>query len=499
MQYLQLQSLWAEFEQHLVGARLQKVRAHGAQVLSLQWYHREAVVSVLDFAQGRSSFFLLDGPCPFSRTPARGLVMALRKYCVGLPLVALDGRPNDRWLGLRFADREGAHWQLVLELSGRHGNLFILNPQQQVLFALRADRSQRALRVGQPYVPPALPAGALGQRPDPLKLADLPGPLRMQRFAQAELQRHLGQQQQSLVQQGLQAVRQRLDRLKAQQDRLNQALDDLPQQDVWQYRAMHLQAAFAHPPPPGATAVQVPDYTQPEQPLVTVPLLPQLTLAENITRCYRQIKKIERRADYALEHLPAVEAQITVHQDALQRFAQAQEHLLTQPVLEPEMWVALQAIGVTWGVPQGFEKAAAGGFRSAEGREASSPLRRHARCFEWGSAKLWVGKSDKDNHILTFRYGKGNDTWCHVQDTPGSHVVCKGAWEADTLKAAAHLAAYYSPQRTAFLRGEPVAVSYTQVKYVKALKGAKPGQVQLQQFKTYRVRYDANFWEALHS
>lgn len=490
MQYLQLQSLWTEFEQHLVGARLQKVRAHGPQVLSLQWYHREAIVSILDFAQGHSSLFLWDGPCPLPRTPAQGLVMALRKYCVGLPLVALEGRPNDRWLGLRFEDREGAHWQLVLELSGRHGNLFLLNPQQQVLFALRPDRSQRRLRVGQSYVPPALPVGGLGQRPDPLQLADLPGPLRMQRFAQAELQRHLRQQQQCLVQQGLQVAKQRLERLRAQQGRLNQALDDLSQQDLWQQRAMHLQAAFAHPPPPGATAVQVPDYTQPEQPLVTVPLQPRLTLAENIARCYRQVKKIERRADYALEHLPVVEVQIAADEETLQRFAQAQEHLRTQAVLEPELWVALQAIGATGGVSQAPEKAAA--------REARSPLRRHARCFAWASAKIWVGKSDKDNHLLTFRYSQGNDFWCHVQDTPGSHVLYKGAWDADTLKAAAHLAAYYSPQRTAFLRGEPVAVSYTQVKYVKALKGAKPGQVQLQQFKTYRVRYDASFWEAFH-
>lgn len=498
MQYLQLQSLWTEFEQHLVGARLQKVRAHGTQVLSLQWYHREAIVSVLDFAQGHSSFFLLDGPCPLPRTPAQGLVMALRKYCVGLPLVALDGRPNDRWLGLRFADREGGHWQLVLELSGRHGNLFVLNPQQQVLFALRPDRSQRRLRVGQPYAPPPLPVGGLGQRPDPLGLADLPGPLRAQRFAQAELQRHLRQQQQLTVQQGLQAVRQRLERLRTQQSRLSQALDDLSQQDVWQQHAMHLQAAFAHPPPPGATAVQVPDYTQPDQPLVTVPLLPQLTLAENIARCYRQVKKIERRADYALEHLSAVEAQIADHQEALQHLEQAQEHLRSQPVLAPERWAALPAICATVNTPQSSEPFAAGETRRTEGREASSPLRRHARGFEWASAKLWVGKSDKDNHQLTFRYSQGNDSWCHVQDTPGSHVLCKGGWGADILKAAAHLAAYYSPQRTAFLRGEPVAVSYTQVKYVKALKGAKPGQVQLQQFKTYRVRYDASFWEAFH-
>lgn len=491
MQYLQLQSLWPDWQQQLQQTRLQKVLFHGPQCFSLQGYAQTPWWGVCDFSQGKSLFFVSENvPTVLPRIPAQGFVMALRKYLVGLRLVSLEQRPGDRWLGLVFANGDGEHWHLVLELSGRHGNAFLLNPAYQVLISLRPDRSQRHLRSGQGYVPPVLPTQGLLYRPDPLHLADLPLGERAPLFARLQIQAYAAEHQQQVLRSLQQRLENRLAQNQKQQARWLQDLD-LQAKAQWELWAMQLQAAFANPPLPGATWVEVPDYAQENQPLVRVPLQPHLTLAENIARYYQRAKKAARRAAYAEAHLPKIWEHIEQDQALRIQLQQGQALLKVQGVLSPEQWQPWQTLARPLQQSH-LPKATPQGPRG-------SAVREHARGFVLGETLLWVGKSDRDNHALTFRYGKGRDGWCHVQDTSGSHVLCKAPWNTETLKAAAHLAAYYSPQRQAFLRGQTVSVSYTQVKYVKALKGARPGRVQLQQFKSYGVKYDADFWEALHA
>ena len=101
--------------------------------------------------------------------------------------------------------------------------------------------------------------------------------------------------------------------------------------------------------------------------------------------------------------------------------------------------------------------------------------------------EILVGKKAKDNDFLTFRIAKSLDTWMHAADYPGSHVVIRNPNRKEiphaTLLEAAQLAAFYSQGKS-----QPkAAVHYTQKKFVNKPKGSAPGLVSLASFKTILV------------
>ena len=96
-------------------------------------------------------------------------------------------------------------------------------------------------------------------------------------------------------------------------------------------------------------------------------------------------------------------------------------------------------------------------------------------------------KLNAENDDLTFRHAAPTDTWLHAQSVPGSHVVLKSpggaAPPARILEAAASIAAHFSKAKHSGL----VPVVYTQRKYVRKFRGAKPGQVKCEREKTMMV------------
>ncbi len=90
---------------------------------------------------------------------------------------------------------------------------------------------------------------------------------------------------------------------------------------------------------------------------------------------------------------------------------------------------------------------------------------------------IWVGKSAKNNDLLTFKYAKKNDLWLHARDVPGSHVIIRNpnnkGVPSFVKEAAASLAAYYSKRNTENF----VPVIITPRKYVRKTKDLEIGQV----------------------
>ena len=89
---------------------------------------------------------------------------------------------------------------------------------------------------------------------------------------------------------------------------------------------------------------------------------------------------------------------------------------------------------------------------------------------------ILVGRNSRQNEEVTFSRGGSDDVWLHAHGVPGSHVVIKsagGAIEEETLVVAAGLAAYYSAARN---EGR-VQVDYTPRRYVRRIRGGRPGMV----------------------
>jgi predicted ribosome quality control (RQC) complex YloA/Tae2 family protein len=97
--------------------------------------------------------------------------------------------------------------------------------------------------------------------------------------------------------------------------------------------------------------------------------------------------------------------------------------------------------------------------------------------FEVDGWVIWVGKSAKNNDLLTLKYAKKFDLWLHARDVAGSHVIIRNPNQKVVPKyvveKAAGLAAYFSKRQSDSLC--PVIV--TPKKYVRKTKDLLAGQM----------------------
>jgi predicted ribosome quality control (RQC) complex YloA/Tae2 family protein len=101
---------------------------------------------------------------------------------------------------------------------------------------------------------------------------------------------------------------------------------------------------------------------------------------------------------------------------------------------------------------------------------------------------IFVGKDGSDNDKTTFHHARNYELWFHASQCPGSHVVMKYPDKKfvpskNEIAETAAIAAYYSKAR----RSAAVPVSYTERKYVRKPRGAKPGLVTIEREKTIMV------------
>ncbi|MGY0837470.1 NFACT RNA binding domain-containing protein [Aerococcus urinaeequi] len=98
--------------------------------------------------------------------------------------------------------------------------------------------------------------------------------------------------------------------------------------------------------------------------------------------------------------------------------------------------------------------------------------------------RILVGRNNKQNDQLTMRQANKNHYWFHTKDIPGSHVILESSNPSEAeITQAAQLAAAYSKYR----QSNNVPVDYTQVKHVKKPNGSKPGFVNYFEQKTIFV------------
>src|SRR5690606_29239104 len=111
--------------------------------------------------------------------------------------------------------------------------------------------------------------------------------------------------------------------------------------------------------------------------------------------------------------------------------------------------------------------------------------------------KIWVGRNNRQNDMLTMHRAKPDDMWFHVRQMPGAHVIVQTGGltplPEQTLLEAAHLAAYYSSARSS----SRVPVDYTLRKHVRKPKSARPGMVIYDNQRTVYVTPDASALAAM--
>jgi len=207
----------------------------------------------------------------------------------------------------------------------------------------------------------------------------------------------------------------------------------------------------AHEVPSGALS-----YVPPTNPGLTVPLDPELDAKANAQAYYARYRK----AADALPHLERRGAVLAARRDALEVLAFEAER--ADPPTLPELEADLDELE---------------GRPPQRGPQPTARRRAPLRLERPSGARIYVGRSPRENVEVTFRIAKSDDLWFHARGIPGSHVVLQappgGALEDDDLAAAADLAATHSKAKNA----PRVEIDYTERKYVRKQRDAAPGLV----------------------
>lgn len=235
----------------------------------------------------------------------------------------------------------------------------------------------------------------------------------------------------------------RLERLSAN---LARDLEDAGHAAEYRYFG-DLLVTYRHLLAPGLAEIVVRDFSGEHD--VTVPLDPARSPERNIRLYFTKAKKGEKGALIIRTRKREVEREIERSRKHLDRISKLIEPREILPLLPRET--------------PAQERRAAG--------EEPKRFRRYALD---DKHTVYVGRSDRENDILTHEFASASDLWFHAQGAAGSHVVLKGAHRStprSIIERAAAIAAYYSKARTS----STVPVIYAEKRHVRRPRKSKAG------------------------
>lgn len=219
-------------------------------------------------------------------------------------------------------------------------------------------------------------------------------------------------------------------------------------------------------------SVELTNYYDPDGKTVKIELNPQKSPAENAQLYFKRYAKAKHSLEITQEYLSKTKTelsyletvQVSLEQaETVEELAEIKTELIKEGYLNPENSGKLKKEpAITEPKPLKFI--------TPEGYE------------------IMVGRNNRQNDYLTMKIANPDDTWLHVKDIPGSHVIIRNkgnqAIPDTVMQTAAEIAAYHSRARNS----SKVPVDYTLRKNVRKPKGAKPGMVIYDNQQTVYVR-----------
>lgn len=220
------------------------------------------------------------------------------------------------------------------------------------------------------------------------------------------------------------------------------------------------------------------DYNHNDE-LVNIPIDESLTVAQNVEKYYDKYNKLKRTKDNAeklmndtlekIDHLNSISNQLLMPLDKNDLYLIKEELIKYFDETNKISSLKKQKNDIT--------------KRKSNNKNKLNYNIHHYKSSD--GIDIYVGKNNLQNEYLTFTMASPNDTWLHIKNATGSHVIIKKPYEElsdKTLVEAASLAAYYSEKKNE----TKATVDYTLRKELKKVKGKAPG------FCIYHTNYSIN-------
>ncbi len=250
------------------------------------------------------------------------------------------------------------------------------------------------------------------------------------------------------------ALKEAIAKVRAKLASLERSLTDESEREILR-QSGELILAYQYTLQPGQSEFKA--QYDPDKPELVIKLDPTLSALENAQAYFGRYDKAKR----ALDDVPRLVKETRHDLAFLEQLNTDLEFAMSWPEID-EVQQVLQANGHWRGQPK----------KRIAGSGLSAPLKVVTK----DGFVIWVGRNSRQNELVTFGKGGGQDLWLHTRDVPGAHVVIKFDGRKipqSAIEQGAMIAAYYSAKRT---EGK-VLVDVTRCMYVKKIKGAGQGMV----------------------
>ncbi|HEU0252433.1 MAG TPA: NFACT RNA binding domain-containing protein [Pyrinomonadaceae bacterium] len=394
--------------------------------------------------------------------PLTAFAQAMRSKLAGAHVLNISQDHADRIVRFSFRIDDEAQGvifrRLVVQLTGRTADLFVLDELNRTVAVLR-DQTQE--RLHQTYQPPPR-----SQKQSPESLSIGPGPPSSQldeHFTALEKARVFDSRAKGIRSKLTKSIRQQHTLREHLQDDLRRHGNPEEHKKIGDLLLANISTAVRN-----GNKVRISDYYAEGAPALEVEVDQNRSLQEEAAHRFRQYTKAKR----ATEEIAARLAQIELETARLETRVRELDQIIA---LRDE--TALET----------FEKPAPAPKVSPKKSSKPEKIPGVRRYLSTDGYEILVGRGARDNDHLTFRVAQPNDLWMHAGDYPGSHVVVRNPARKEiphrTIIEAAQLAGRFSQAS----EDTKVVIHYTERKFLSKPKGAAPGLVRLSRFRSIAV------------
>jgi len=383
----------------------------------------------------------------------------LRARTNGCALTDVARDPLDRIVRLTFRCQNESgeiHFRrLIIQLTGRTANLFLVDELNRIIAVLRGQPS------GEIYSPPPAPEH---RSEESVSISGSPSAYADAHFTEIDTARAFDSRAAT--------ARARLRASIQRQRKLKQHLgqDLIGHGDPEEHKKVGdlLLANVATAVREGKKILLI-DYYSDGTPQIEFELDENTSLQDEAARRFRLYTKAKHAREEIAGRLANVDREI----EQLETRAQALDR-----IIQDRDTAALES----------FDKTPKPAIKTPQNQPAAgksiSGVRRY---LSTDGYEILVGRTARDNDTLTFRIANPNDLWMHAGDYPGSHVVVRNPTRKEiphrTIIEAAQLAGKFSQAS----EDAKVVIHYTHRKFLSKPKGAAPGLVRLSRFRSITV------------
>lgn len=261
----------------------------------------------------------------------------------------------------------------------------------------------------------------------------------------------------------------KLDKDKSKLSNLKRDLSQAEDRDKYRVYGDVLSANF-HKVNPGDTEIKLKNFYSEEGEDITIPLDEKISPPQNAQKFYKKYSKLKTAEKILKEQIAETESEIE-YLDSVLSYIDMAEEVDEIDNIKDEL------------IEENYIK------RNKKNWSRKKPKKEFRR-YEKDGYKIYVGRNNIENDLLTHKEARRDDLWLHAQGIPGSHVIIKTNGKDDipeyVIKYGAELAAYYSKARNS----GSVDVDYTKKQNVKRHPMNKPGLVNYTDFDTILVESD---------